>query len=273
MICAPKEKILAAVTLPDDLSTHSTQPVHQWLAGGEQLSVTLKKKAFHPLHDGSARPSAWLSTPGAGPVPFCAPTQKRLGRRVTEEIAVVFKRAPNLLFRDYGDDDFGQNAVVISATRRGATIPVRSQSAGHPDRVRVTMDFGYGHAPSPVQPRACERLIWTCCWASRRCFPGTPKLVSWKILDPFENCRAARRTTRTVCARRLGPASADELLAVTEERGEGPVIVDLSDTTTSNVSKKIMALRERSGVIALSGVLTLVVVTRSGLEGGHRGRQ
>ncbi|BDY32759.1 glucose-6-phosphate dehydrogenase assembly protein OpcA [Mycolicibacterium mageritense] len=44
------------------------------------------------------------------------------------------------------------------------------------------------------------------------------------------------------------------------------MIVDLSDTTTSNVSKKIMALREQSGVIALSRVLTLVVVTRSGLE-------
>ena len=44
------------------------------------------------------------------------------------------------------------------------------------------------------------------------------------------------------------------------------MIVDLSDTTTSNVSKKIMALREQSGVIALSRVLTLVVCTRSGFE-------
>jgi glucose-6-phosphate dehydrogenase assembly protein OpcA len=44
------------------------------------------------------------------------------------------------------------------------------------------------------------------------------------------------------------------------------MIVDLPDTTTSNISKKMTALREQGGVIALGRVLTLVVVTKSGLE-------
>ncbi len=44
------------------------------------------------------------------------------------------------------------------------------------------------------------------------------------------------------------------------------MIVDLPDTTTSKISKKIMSLREQGGVIALGRVLTLVVITRSGLE-------
>ncbi len=44
------------------------------------------------------------------------------------------------------------------------------------------------------------------------------------------------------------------------------MIVDLPDTTTSKISKKIVALREQGGVIALGRVLTLVVVTESGLE-------
>ncbi|MFP5311575.1 MAG: glucose-6-phosphate dehydrogenase assembly protein OpcA, partial [Actinomycetes bacterium] len=44
------------------------------------------------------------------------------------------------------------------------------------------------------------------------------------------------------------------------------MIVNLPDTTTSKVSKKLMALREQGGVIALGRVLTLVVVTTSGLE-------
>src|SRR3954468_3051477 len=44
------------------------------------------------------------------------------------------------------------------------------------------------------------------------------------------------------------------------------MIVDLPDTTTSKISKKMTALREQGGVIALGRVLTLVVVTRSGLE-------
>jgi glucose-6-phosphate dehydrogenase assembly protein OpcA len=44
------------------------------------------------------------------------------------------------------------------------------------------------------------------------------------------------------------------------------MIVNLPDTTTSKISKEIMSLRERGGVIALGRVLTLVVVTKSGLE-------
>ncbi|MEO5779863.1 MAG: glucose-6-phosphate dehydrogenase assembly protein OpcA [Arthrobacter oryzae] len=44
------------------------------------------------------------------------------------------------------------------------------------------------------------------------------------------------------------------------------MIVDLPDTTTSKISKKIMSLREQGGVIALGRVLTLVVITRSGFE-------
>lgn len=44
------------------------------------------------------------------------------------------------------------------------------------------------------------------------------------------------------------------------------MIVDLSDTTTAKVSKKLNALRDQGGVIALSRVMTLVVVTRSGFE-------
>ncbi|OBC02774.1 OpcA protein [Mycobacterium sp. 852013-50091_SCH5140682] len=44
------------------------------------------------------------------------------------------------------------------------------------------------------------------------------------------------------------------------------MIVDLSDTTTAKVSKELSTLREQGGVIALSRVLTLVVITRSGFE-------
>ncbi len=44
------------------------------------------------------------------------------------------------------------------------------------------------------------------------------------------------------------------------------MIVELPDTTTSKVSKELMALRDRGGVVALGRVLTLVVITRSGFE-------
>lgn len=44
------------------------------------------------------------------------------------------------------------------------------------------------------------------------------------------------------------------------------MIVELPDTTTSKVSKELMALRDSGGVVALGRVLTLVVITRSGYE-------
>jgi glucose-6-phosphate dehydrogenase assembly protein OpcA len=44
------------------------------------------------------------------------------------------------------------------------------------------------------------------------------------------------------------------------------MIVDLPSTTTSKVSKRIQSLREQGGVIALGRVLTLVIITKSGIE-------
>ena len=44
------------------------------------------------------------------------------------------------------------------------------------------------------------------------------------------------------------------------------MIVDLKDTTTSKVSKELVAVRERNGVFTLGRVLTLVIVTNSGFE-------
>ncbi len=44
------------------------------------------------------------------------------------------------------------------------------------------------------------------------------------------------------------------------------MIVDLPNTTTSKITKKIVKLREQGGVVTLGRVLTLVVITRSGLE-------
>jgi len=44
------------------------------------------------------------------------------------------------------------------------------------------------------------------------------------------------------------------------------VIIDLPDTTTSQVSKKLVTLREEGGAVALGRVLTLVIATAIGAE-------
>jgi glucose-6-phosphate 1-dehydrogenase len=108
---AEKEKVLAAVRLPEDLSTHSARGQ---FAGGEQVQGYLEEDGI-PADSTTETYSAIrvdIHTRRWSGVPFYLRAGKRLGRRVTE-IAVVFKRASNLPFRDHGEDDFGQNAVVI----------------------------------------------------------------------------------------------------------------------------------------------------------------
>ena len=141
-------------------------------------------------------------------VPFYLRTGKRLGRRVTE-IAVVFKRAPNLLFGDHeSEDDFGQNAVVIRVQPdEGATIRFGSKVPGTQMEVRdVTMDFGYGHSFTESSPEAYERLILDVLLGEPPLFPRHEEVeLSWKILDPFEDYWASLdEQPRPYAARQLG---------------------------------------------------------------------
>lgn len=149
-------------------------------------------------------------------MPFYLRAGKRLGRRVTE-IAVVFKRAPNLLFRDHGEDDFGQNAVVIRVQPdEGATIRFGSKVPGTQMEVRdVTMDFGYGHSFTESSPEAYERLILDVLLGEPPLFPRHEEVeLSWKILDPFEDYwESLGEQPEPYAPGSWGPASADELLA------------------------------------------------------------
>ncbi len=151
----------------------------------------------------------------------------------------------------------------------GATIRFGSKVPGTQMEVRdVTMDFGYGHSFTESSPEAYERLILDVLLGEPPLFPRHAEVeLSWKILDPFEDYWAGLgRTARALRARKLGPRLRRRAACPRRTNLEKAMIVDLPDTTTSKISKKIMALREQGGVIALGRVLTLVVVTKSGLE-------
>ncbi len=216
---AEKEKVLAAVKLPDDLSKHSArgQFAGGW-QGGEKVLGYLEEEGI-PVDSTTETFAAIrldINTRRWSGVPFYLRTGKRLGRRVTE-IAVVFKRAPNLLFTDNDKDDFGQNAVVIRVQPdEGVTIRFGSKVPGTQMEVRdVTMDFGYGHAFTESSPEAYERLILDVLLGEPPLFPRHQEVeLSWKILDPFEDFWAAEGTRPEAYAPgSWGPASADELLA------------------------------------------------------------
>ncbi|WP_309071153.1 glucose-6-phosphate dehydrogenase [Arthrobacter sp.] len=216
---AEKEKVLAAVKLPEDLSTHSARGQYDggW-QGGELVNGFLDEDGIpeDSMTETYAAIRLDINTRRWSGVPFYLRAGKRLGRRVTE-IAVVFKRAPNLLFRDHGEDDFGQNAVVIRVQPdEGATIRFGSKVPGTQMEVRdVTMDFGYGHSFTESSPEAYERLILDVLLGEPPLFPRHQEVeLSWKILDPFEDYWATLSSApEKYIPGSWGPDSADELLA------------------------------------------------------------
>jgi len=216
---AEKEKVLAAVTLPADLSlaTARGQYAGGW-QGGEHVTGFLDEDGMKP--DSTTETYAALkleiNTRRWADVPFYLRTGKRLGRRVTE-IAVVFKRAPEHLFTRSQTSGLGENALVIRVQPdEGVTIRFGSKVPGASTHVRdVTMDFGYGHAFTEASPEAYERLILDVLLGDPPLFPRHEEVeLSWKILDPVEEFWAQQGGPLDQYEPgSWGPKSADQLLA------------------------------------------------------------
>jgi glucose-6-phosphate 1-dehydrogenase len=215
---AEKEKVLAAVSLPDDLgsATARGQYAGGW-QGGERVPGFLDEDGMNPesTTETFAAMRLDINTRRWSGVPFYLRTGKRLGRRVTE-IAVVFKRAPQHLFADSQTSELGQNALVIRVQPdEGVTIRFGSKVPGASMQVRdVTMDFGYGHAFTEASPEAYERLILDVLLGDPPLFPRHEEVeLSWKILDPIEEFWAAQNgPLEQYTPGSWGPPSADALI-------------------------------------------------------------
>ncbi|PCE14044.1 glucose-6-phosphate dehydrogenase [Microbacterium sp. SZ1] len=216
---AEKEKVLAAVHVPDDLSlaTARGQYAGGW-QGGEQVTGFLDEDGMDPKSatETYAAIKLEIDTRRWAGVPFYLRTGKRLGRRVTE-VAVVFKRAPEHLFGRSNASELGQNALVIRVQPdEGVTIRFGSKVPGNGTNVRdVTMDFGYGHAFTEASPEAYERLILDVLLGDPPLFPRHEEVeLSWKILDPVEKYWASTGgPVDQYAPGSWGPKSADDLLA------------------------------------------------------------
>jgi glucose-6-phosphate 1-dehydrogenase len=214
---AEKEKVLSAVTLPEDLALHTArgQYASGW-QGGEQVTGFLDEEGMNPksVTETYAAMRLDINTRRWAGVPFYLRAGKRLGRRVTE-IAVVFKRAPQQLFAESQTSALGQNALVIRVQPdEGITIRFGSKVPGVGMQVRdVTMDFGYGHAFTEASPEAYERLILDVLLGDPPLFPRHEEVeLSWKILDPIEEFWAKKGKPEQYLPGSWGPASADAML-------------------------------------------------------------
>ena len=187
---AEKEKVLAAVRIPDLAHATARGQYEGGWQGGEQVLGFLEEEGMNPASTTETYAALRLEvgTRRWAGVPFYLRAGKRLGRRVTE-IAVVFKRAPQQLFEQSQTEQLGENALVIRVQPdEGVTIRFGSKVPGAGMQVRdVTMDFGYGHAFTEASPEAYERLILDVLLGEPPLFPRQEEVeLSWKILDPIE---------------------------------------------------------------------------------------
>jgi glucose-6-phosphate 1-dehydrogenase len=215
---AEKEKVLAAVELPKDLSLHTARGQYEsgW-QGGEEVLGFLQEDGTNPESKTETYAAFRLdvATNRWAGVPFYLRAGKRLGRRVTE-IAVVFKRAPQQLFAQGQTALLGENALVIRVQpNEGVTLRFGSKVPGPSMQVRdVTMDFGYGHAFTEDSPEAYERLILDVLLGEPPLFPRQREVeLSWRILDPIVEYWEKNGKPEQYLPGSWGPDSADEMLA------------------------------------------------------------
>ena len=150
-------------------------------------------------------------------VPFYLRTGKRLPRRVTE-IAIQFKRAPHMLFRDTSVESLNPNLLVLhiqpdegASLRFEAKVPGPKMTLG-----TVKMDFEYADYFGSTPQTGYETLLYDCMQGDSTLFHRsdvveasweavTPVLDIWKTLVPrnFPNYPAGI----------WGPKEADDLIA------------------------------------------------------------
>jgi glucose-6-phosphate 1-dehydrogenase len=220
---AEKEKVLAAVQIPEDIAVGTARgqyaagwqggiPVRGYLEedGIPADSVTETYAAIRLTIDNRR----WAG------VPFYLRTGKRLPTRMTE-IAVLFQRAPHLPFDATDTQELGENALVIRVQPdEGVTLRFGSKVPGSAMEVRdVNMDFAYGESFTESSPEAYERLLLDVLIGDPPLFPRQEEVeLSWQILDPIEEFWASHSGSSThepeqYPAGTSGPASADRLLA------------------------------------------------------------
>jgi glucose-6-phosphate 1-dehydrogenase len=215
---AEKEKVLAAVQIPEDIATGTARGQYAagW-QGGIPVRGYLEEDGI-PLDSITETYAAMRLTIDSrrwAGVPFYLRTGKRLTTRMTE-IAVIFQRAPHLPFDATDTQELGENALVIRVQPdEGVTLRFGSKVPGSAMEVRdVNMDFAYGESFTESSPEAYERLLLDVLIGDPPLFPRQEEVeLSWTILDPIEDFWANHDKPEQYPAGTSGPLGSDELLA------------------------------------------------------------
>jgi glucose-6-phosphate 1-dehydrogenase len=150
-------------------------------------------------------------------VPFYLRTGKRLAGRQTE-IAIQFKRAPSVLFRETSVTRLDANLMVLRiqpeegiAVRFGAKIPGPALQVGG-----VDMDFCYEDYFGATPSTGYETLLYDCMNGDATLFQRADGVeAGWRVVTPILDVWGAipPRNFPNYAAGSAGPAEADQLLA------------------------------------------------------------
>jgi glucose-6-phosphate 1-dehydrogenase len=158
-------------------------------------------------------------------VPFYIRTGKRMANRVTE-VAIQFRRAPFVLFRDTPVERLTPNLLVLHiqpnegiSLRFGAKVPGIQVDVG-----AVNMDFRYqdyfGNEPST----GYERLLYDCMTGDATLFQRADMVeAGWRVVQPLLDVWKALppRNFPNYKSGTWGPKEADELMARDKRQWRG----------------------------------------------------
>jgi glucose-6-phosphate 1-dehydrogenase len=149
-------------------------------------------------------------------VPFYLRTGKRLPRRVTE-IAIEFRKAPFILFRNTTVNQLAPNRLVLHiqpdegiSLRFGAKVPGSTLRLGE-----VDMDFAYADYFGSMPSTGYERLLHDCMIGDQTLFQRADMVeAGWTVVEPILDLWQAvpPRSFPNYASGTWGPKDADDLL-------------------------------------------------------------
>jgi glucose-6-phosphate 1-dehydrogenase len=150
-------------------------------------------------------------------VPFYLRSGKRLSHRTTE-IAIQFRRAPFVLFRNTKIANLQTNRLVIHiqpdegiSLRFGAKVPGSVMQLG-----LVNMEFDYTRDFGRSHSTGYERLMYDCMMGDATLFQRADMVeAGWRVIQPVLDAWSAApaKCFPNYAAGSWGPAESDELLA------------------------------------------------------------
>ena len=203
----------------------------------EQVLRNAVRGQYGASNHAEARLPAYRSEPGVSPnsstetyvglrlqienwrwagVPFYLRTGKRMGKRTTE-IAIQFKRAPLILFRDTPVDHLMPNWLVIQIQpEEGISLSFGAKVPGPVVQIgRVNMEFDYADYFGATPSTGYERLLYDCMCGDATLFQRADMVdAGWRVVSPIQDVWTAlpARNFPNYAAGSWGPREADELL-------------------------------------------------------------